>query len=92
MTAVAARMDRIRSRKSWRDWFGLRVHRRQMLNEFRGEMGPHALHAWLEAMKPTLPIGWEPPEITCHAPWLNAEAIAYRRAVGSKTVNGFYIG
>ena len=29
--------------------------------------------------------------ITCHAPYLNHEAIAYRAAIGRPRVNGFFI-
>jgi hypothetical protein len=70
--------------RSWSKWFANRVWRRRFILSH----GPHNQHEWAEALKPYLPL--DLPAITEHAPYLSGEAIAYRRAQGRPTVDGFY--
>lgn len=85
---------RAQSRVSWSPWFtSASLNRRRA--EFLLRAGEnHAAAAWLLACRTNQRsrlLDKVTPKITGHAPWLNADAIGYRNAVGADTFNGWYL-
>lgn len=74
---------------SWSEWFARRAGQKRYVRRLVEKGYVHAALGWAEV----LPLGIAESvreKVNSHAPWLNAEALSYRRALCRPTVNGFY--
>lgn len=71
------------TRVSWSGWFANRVR----LRRFILSHDPWNQHNWARVVG-SLPV--ELPKLSDHAPWLNGDAIAYRRAINAERTDGVF--
>lgn len=65
----------LHARKSWSKSFSKRARDRRFIAFYDDQ--PHVQQSWAHAFR----MPWLAPKLTSHAPWLNGEAIAYRRTM-----------
>ena len=88
LKSINTRMVR---RRSWSHWFHEHVRHGRYIRFYADQ--PHVQHSWARAFKMKFDERLAPlSPVNSHAPWLNAEAIAYRGNMLNPLIeNGYYL-
>lgn len=77
-----------RAMRSWSMDFSTRIRIRRYARSMARQGEVHAAYGWASV------VGYQAdikPLIDRHAPWLNSDAISYRREMSRPTVNGYFV-
>lgn len=86
--ALGLHTSSVSAMRSWSPYFRNRIRLRRYARSFMKHGDIHVAYSWAEIAGYKEDVAGH---IKSHAPWLNVEAIAYRNAIASTSVNGWFV-